>query len=77
MTTKTIIANSNGCFLEVTHCDSKPESWIVNQSVRRLWFKRRLSSIAFIDGHQAFAFANELKRKFENFLGSARREDMS
>ena len=77
MKQRTIISNARDCYVEVSRQDSDPGSWIVNRSKRIFWLKRRVSSNWFIDGPQAFAYANEMKKSHELVLGSARREDMS
>jgi len=50
---------------------------MVNRWKKTLWFKKRISSKWFIDGKQAFAYANELRRRYEIILGLAKREDIS
>ena len=77
MTKKTIVSTGRECFVEIVHNDSDPHSWIVNRWRGIKWFRTLVSSNWFIDGQQAHAFANELRRKQENLLGSARREDVS
>jgi hypothetical protein len=77
MTKTTVVSTARGCFVEIVHHDSDPNSWIVNRWRGIKWFRTLVSSNWFINGQQAYAFANELKRKQEILLGSARREDMS
>jgi hypothetical protein len=65
MKTTTVIANARDCFVEVTHQDSDPNSWIVNRWKGMIFFRKRISSNWFIDKRQAFAYADELKRAHE------------
>ena len=73
----TVLSTARECFVEIVHNDADPGSWIVNRWRGFRWFRRRISSNWFIDGQQAFAYANELKREHELLLGSANREDIS
>ena len=77
ITTKTVISNAHNCFIEVVRRDSEPASWIVNRSKKTFWSKKRISSKWFIDGQEAFAYANELKNRYEMIVGMAKREDIS
>ncbi|MGB2869449.1 MAG: hypothetical protein WBD36_13420 [Bacteroidota bacterium] len=64
----TIISNDRNSFIELIHRHSDPGVWIVRRWKKTLFFKKRLSSDWFEDGHQAIAFAHELKRgKGRNF----------
>ncbi|MBI4546923.1 MAG: hypothetical protein HY707_03020 [Ignavibacteriae bacterium] len=65
----TIISNARGCFIELTHHDSDPGTWIVRRWRKFLWFKKQISSHWFNDEHQAIAFAHELKREHNGHSG--------
>jgi len=62
MKESTTISNARNCFIELVHRRSNPTIWIVNRSKKLLWFKKRVSSHWFIDGRQALAFAEAMKR---------------
>lgn len=59
----TVISNARDCRIEIIHRGSDPGVWIVRRWKKFLWLKKRISSDWFIDGKQARAFANDLKRK--------------
>lgn len=69
MKSVTVISNSRGCLIELTHRSSDPGSWIVTRWARFLWFRKRVSSDWFNDEQQALQFANKLKREDDGHSG--------
>jgi hypothetical protein len=66
----TVISNARDSFIELTHRDSDPGSWIVRRWTKFMWFKKRVSSDWFNDKQQALQFANEMKREHNGQQGS-------
>ncbi|MBI5216376.1 MAG: hypothetical protein HY960_11540 [Ignavibacteriae bacterium] len=60
-----IISNVRKCFIEVSHDDSDPGSYIVRCWKKILWFRKRISSDWFTNKEQALEFANEMNRTFK------------
>jgi len=63
MKSRTVISTDRKCFIEFIHRDSDPTTWIVRCWKRFLWFRKQISSTRFIDGEQALAFAEQMKRE--------------
>ncbi|MCI0706792.1 MAG: hypothetical protein L0Y80_04810 [Ignavibacteriae bacterium] len=62
----TVILNAREYKIELHHSDSDAGIWKVRLWRKTfLWFRKRISSDWFIDGKQALAFAQEMKRKYE------------
>ena len=61
----TVVSRHRTCYIEVTHRDSHPGSWIVLRWERTKLLKKRISSHSFVDKKLAFAFANAMKRTHE------------
>jgi hypothetical protein len=59
----TVILDTRECFIDLTHRDADPGSWIVGRWKKFLWFKKKISSDWFNDKHQAVAFASEMKMR--------------
>ena len=73
MKESTVISALPACFIELIHRRSNPTMWIVKRYRKRLWFKKQLSSHWFIDGQQALAFAQTMKRTHEAQIPVERR----
>lgn len=58
-----VLSDSRECFIELTHNESDPGSWIVRRWKKSLWFKKMISSDWFNDHQQALAFVDEMKRE--------------
>ncbi len=65
MKESTVISALSDCFIELIHRRANPTMWIVKRSRKRFLFKKQLSSHWFIDGGQALAFAQTMKRTHE------------
>jgi hypothetical protein len=65
MKNRTVISNDRDCFIELLHRDSDPGVWKVRRWKKFLFFKKRISSVWFIDGEQALAYARRMKREYE------------
>ena len=63
MKNRTVISTDRKCFIEFIHRDSDPTTWIVRRSTKFLCFRKQISSNRFIDGEQALAFAEQMKRE--------------
>jgi hypothetical protein len=61
----TVISNARECIIEVSHRNSDSGVWIVGRWTRAMLLRKRVSSHWFIDRHQAFAFAHEMKREHD------------
>ncbi len=72
MNKRTVISKARYCFVEVVHHDSDPNSWIVNRWTGFMLFRKRISSNWFIDKRQAFAFAHEMGRAYDEQSRSVR-----
>jgi len=59
----TVISDLRDCFIELTHRDSDPGSWVVRRWKKFMWFRKRISSDWFADRQQALAFGNQMKRE--------------
>jgi hypothetical protein len=66
---RTVISNIRDCFIEILHHDADPSTWIVRRWKKILWFKKRISSDWFINRHQAFAYAHEMKGTYNRLHG--------
>ena len=59
----TVISDARDCFIQLIHSDSDAGVWKVRRWEKIFWFKKRISSDWFIDGDQALAFAQAMKRE--------------
>lgn len=60
-----VVSSVRKNFIEVSHDDSDPGSYIVRRWKKVLWFRKRISSDWFISKEQAMEFAQEMNRTSE------------
>jgi hypothetical protein len=66
-----VISKARGCFIEVVHDSRDYGSWVVRRCKKIMWFRKYISSHQFINKEFAFAFAADMKRKYERQVAHA------
>jgi hypothetical protein len=62
--TRTVISSLRDCYIELLHHTSDPSTWIVRRWKKLRWYKERISSEWFTNEQQAYAYAYEMKKKY-------------